>query len=274
MGRDDAVGRGQKGIARRDGFFGYYVHSGGAETAAFQRGFYRRFVHETAPGGVDEDGARLHFREGAGVYQLRCRRGERAVEGDKIRLGEQGVQIDILRQRFPFGTAGAAVGKNIHAKGAGNVRHGLTDAPEADNAQRLPGQLHLRGVPEAEGAAAFPPTRMYQHVVVSDPVTQLQHQRERKLRHGGGTVGGDVGHGNAPAGAGGTVHGIVAGRLNADQTDAGTGIQQPLGDGELVHQHDLTVSDAGNGFVLGVRAVVNGQFAELAKRLVAQIAGI
>ena len=47
VGRDDAVGRGQKGIARRDGFFGYYVHSGGAETAAFQRGFYRRFVHET-----------------------------------------------------------------------------------------------------------------------------------------------------------------------------------------------------------------------------------
>lgn len=105
VGRDDAVGRGQKGIARRDGFFGYYVHSGGAETAAFQRGFYRRFVHETAPGGVDEDGARLHFREGAGVYQLRCRRGEGAVEGDKIRLGEQGVQIDVPRQRFPARTA-------------------------------------------------------------------------------------------------------------------------------------------------------------------------
>ena len=174
----------------------------------------------------------------------------------------------------PSGTAGAAVGKNIHAKGAGDVRHGLTDAPEADNAQRLPGQLHLRGVPEAEGAAAFPPASMYQRVVMADPVTQLQHQRERKLRHGGGTVGGDVGHGNAPAGAGGTVHGIVARRLNADQTDAGTGIQQPLGDGELVHQHDLTIRNAGNGFVLGVRAVVNGQFAELAERLVAQIAGI
>ena len=274
MGRDDAVGRGQKGIARRDGFFGYYVHSGGAETAAFQRGFYRCFVQQTAPGSIDEDGAILHFGEGVGIDELCRRRGEGTVEGDKIRLGEQGVQIDVPRQCFPFGTAGAAVGKNIHAKGAGDVRHGLTDAPEADNAQRLPGQLHLRGVPEAEGAAAFPPTRMYQHVVVSDPVTQLQHQRERKLRHGGGTVGGDVGHGNAPAGAGGIVHGIVARRLNADQTDAGTGIQQPLGDGELVHQHDLTIRNAGNGFVLGVRAVVNGQFAELAKRLVAQIAGI
>lgn len=81
--------------------------------------------------------------------------GVRGSGGDKIRLGEQGVQIDILRQCFPARTAGAAVGKNIHAKGAGNVRHGLTDAPEADNAQRFPGQLHLRGVPEAEGAAAF-----------------------------------------------------------------------------------------------------------------------
>ena len=79
VGRDDAVGCGQKGIVRRDGFFGYYVHSGGAETAAFQRGFYRRFVHETAPGGVDEDGAILHFGEGVGIDELCRRRGEGTV---------------------------------------------------------------------------------------------------------------------------------------------------------------------------------------------------
>ena len=110
--------------------------------------------------------------------------------------------------------------------------------------------------------------------MMADPVAQLQHQRERELRHGGGAVGGNVGHRNAPAGAGGTVHGIVARCLNADQPDARAGGQQLLGDGELVHQHDLAVSDAGNGFFHGVRAVVNGQFAELAERFVAQIAGI
>ena len=246
----------------------------GAETAAFQRGFYRRFVHETAPGSIDEDGAILHFGEGVGIDELCRRRGEGTVEGDKIRLGEQGVQIDILRQHFPARTACAAVGEDVHAEGAGDVRHGLTDAPKADDAQRLPGQFHLRGVPEAEGAAAPPSALVYQRVVMADPVAQLQHQRQRELRHGGGTVGGDVGHGNAPAGTGGTVHGIVARRLNADQTDAGTGIQQPLGDGELVHQHNLAVSNAGNSFVFSVRAVVNGQLAELAERLVAQIAGI
>ena len=205
---------------------------------------------------------------------LIVRRGEGTVEGDKIRLGEQGVQIDILRQHFPARTACAAVGEDVHAEGAGDVRHGLTDAPEADDAQRLSGQFHLRGVPEAEGAAATPSALVYQRVVMADPVAQLQHQRQRELGYCGGAVGGNVGHGNAPAGAGGTVHGIVARRLNADQTDAGTGIQQPLGDGELVHQHDLTIRNAGDGFVLGVRAVVNGQFAALAERLVAQLAGI
>ena len=156
--------------------------------------------------------------ESIGAHQLRRRRGEGAVEGDEIRLGEQGVQVNVLCQRFPVRTAGAAVGEDVHTEGAGDVRHGLADASEADNAQCLPGKLHLRGIPEAEGAAGFPPTRAYQRVVMADPVAQLQHQRKRELRHGGGAVGGNVGHRNAPAGAGGAVYGIVARRLNCSVT--------------------------------------------------------
>ena len=117
-------------------------------------------------------------------------------------------------------------------------------------------------------------TRVYQRVVVADPVTQLQHQRECELGNGGGAVGGNVGHGDAPAGAGGAVHGVVAGGGNADQTDVWTGGQQPLGDGELVRHHDLAVSDAGDGFVFGVRVAEYGQFAELTERFVTQIAGV
>ena len=94
VGRDDAVGCGQKGIARRDGFFGYYVHSGGAETAAFQRGLYRRFVHETAPGGVDEDGARLPGVS-AETGGLRVRRHK--ATGKRQRRGQEALRFTVDR---------------------------------------------------------------------------------------------------------------------------------------------------------------------------------
>ena len=105
-------------------------------------------------------------------------------------------------------------------------------------------------------------------------MAKLQDQRHGELGHGGGAVGGDVGYRDAPPGAGVAVHDVIARGLNADEPDAGTGGENRFGDWNLVHQHDLAVTDAFDGFRFRFGALVEGYLAELADAVIGEVAGV
>ena len=50
--------------------------------------------------------------------------------------------------------------------------------------------------------------------------------------------------------------------------------QQIFGDVHLVHQNNLAVADAFDGFFFGIRPVIDGQLTELAQAVVGQVAGV
>ena len=54
------------------------------------------FIHQAAPGGIDQNRPRLHLRQARPVHQVPGLFVERTVERDKIRLPEKRVQIHIL----------------------------------------------------------------------------------------------------------------------------------------------------------------------------------
>ena len=95
MGGQDAVGQRGQGTAA-GGLHHGGVQGGRANLSLLQSLIQGVLIHDPAAGGVDQNGPGLHLRQTAGVHHvpgLLCKGG---VEGDKVRLAEQGVKIHIF----------------------------------------------------------------------------------------------------------------------------------------------------------------------------------
>ena len=184
------------------------------------------------------------------------------MEGNNIRLGQQGIQVHVSADLQPLGVLPGRVGKHLHAEGPGQFSHRPADAAKADDADGLARQLHLGPKPVAEIGAAFPFVLMNAVVVQPHPVAQFQDQSHGKLGHSRGAVAGHVAHRDSPLSCGFAVHHIVAGSKYPDHFHAGALFQQALRHREFVDKENFRVSDAGNSLFFGSGPVINGHLAE------------
>ena len=272
VGRQIAVGSGKQRVVRRDGLLGDHVGAVGCQSAAFQRGSHRRLVDEAAPGRIEQDGSRLHFRQGAGVHQVEIFRRLRAVERDNVRLAQQGLQRHEprpLRHRLFM----ARRDEQAHPEGLGHPAHGLTDGTVAHQAHGPAAQLRQRLVPEAEIRAALPLAVKDRRRMKPHLLGDLQQQGKGHLGHSCRGIAGNVADRDAVALCRLDVDDIVARRQNTDHFQPGAGVKHRLTDGRFVQKYDLRAADARND-LLRRGAVIDRQLPKGCQLLPAQIAGI
>ena len=110
------------------------VQPGRADPALAQGPGQGRFVDDSATGGVDECGRRLHQAQLALADQVARLRRRRDVERDDVALAEQVIERDPAR---PLGVAGRpAVVDDRHAEPGRPTCDGLADLPVADDPER------------------------------------------------------------------------------------------------------------------------------------------
>ena len=175
--------------------------------AARQRVDQRRLVHQCAPRGIDQDGARLEAGEAVGVEKAARVVAEREMERDDVGAREQRVEID-QRHRRVRGRR-AVPGDHLHADAAADAGDLAADAAEPDDAERLAEKLHA--FERLPGAEAHRP------VHAGDVAGAGEHQRHGVLGHRGIAVALDGVHRDAEPPERRDVH--VARRAGAEKHD-------------------------------------------------------
>ena len=176
--REQEVGRvaqrrvGRQRLLRED------VQRGARELARAQRRDERLLVDERAARGVDEQRAGPQQRQARRVDQAARRRRDRQVEADDVghrerrldRLGLLGAELgDALRGHE------RVVGDGAHAERARPRGHEPADAAEAEQRERLVGEL------DAREALALPGAVAQRALGGADVARQREQQRERVL---------------------------------------------------------------------------------------------
>ena len=95
MGREDHVVQAQQRAVGGDGLHGGHVGGCGVHLAGQQRFAQVAFVDQRAAGGVDEDHAVLHLRQGFTVDHAGVLRRQRAVQGDDVAAGVKLLQRNV-----------------------------------------------------------------------------------------------------------------------------------------------------------------------------------
>ena len=133
-----------------------------------------------------------------------------------------------------------AHGQHVHAEGVGQLADAAADAAEADDAQRLAGQLRPAACSrnEKSGERDHVPSRTAR-ACSPTRLAQLQQQGEGELGDGIGPVVRHVGHGNAASAGGDDVHAVVAG----------------AGDGDEPQPRRVSITSAGTRALLAISTV-------------------
>ena len=242
---------------RRAGRLGLeHVQRGPGDFTRFERGEQSGFVNDPAARRADDARAVLHFRELAGVQQAARLGGQRQVQGNEIGARQQFVAV------HGFGHASAdhlgreqgIVSQHVHAEGARPPRHFRSDAPHAENAQRL--SIKFR----AFEFLLEPLSLLHRRVGAGNLARQSQEQAEGQLgdRQRGGHGRVDDGH---AAGFGrGQVNVVHAHAGASHDLEAGRGFEERRGHfGAPAHDERVVVrDDLGKVFRGDTRAVVHG----------------
>src|SRR5690606_32719861 len=162
-------------------------------------------------------------------------------------FGEQVVEVHRLHPclQVQLGSGAVLVGDDAHPEGPGPGGHRLANAPEADDAQRLPGEAGSHQL------LLDPPTFLQRGVAAGDVAGQGDHQPECQLgdrqRVGIGSVD-DL----DPAGdGGGDVDGVETGAGTGDDPEPLRPVDEPGRDpGGGTDDDGLVVTDDPRQFVL------------------------
>ena len=205
VGVERNVGRGLVGID---------VQTGGADLAAVERVKKRSLVDVGAAGGVDDDDAVLHLGDALSVDESAAV-DSGSVDGDEVGLGEQLVHLNIgdAKLFLDAGDVEDIERDDVHADGLGHLAELLSDAAEADDTERLAGQL------DALAVGLLLPLALAHGVAGDGNVTGAgEHVSHSELSNG---LGG---------GLRGVLHldAVVLGVLHVDVVEADTGADDAL----------------------------------------------
>lgn len=235
VGRNQAAGRLQQRIVSANRLHGNHVQARREDLAVGQRLGEILFHNQRPAAVVQNDYAVLHSGDGVAADDALGGGGQRTVQRNHVRLGEQLVQRHVLAEpaallRLPA----VVIGENTHAHGRGDARRGASDAAEADHAQGLARQFDLRRVPKAEIRAVFPAALVYGLTVMRHAVADLHQHRNGKLGHRVRSIGGNVAHRHVVVVRGGDIDDVVAGDQHADEPHRRTALKDRAAQGGLL----------------------------------------
>ena len=216
---DDRVDAEQGRVGGR--FGGEHVERRSGHGAVADRLGEGRLVDDPAAGDVDDAQAGLCLEQQVTPDQPGGLGGLRKVDGEEVRLGDhlfERHQLDAADART-FGRDVRVEGDEAHAETAGTVGDELADAAEADDPQRLVGEL------DTLPPAALPATVDEGGVRLRDVAGLGEQQRHRVLGGGHGIRLGGVDHHDTAGG----------GALEVDVVEADPGAaddHQAVGGGE------------------------------------------
>jgi len=155
-----------------------HVERGAADRPCFERVRERVEVDDLAARAVHEDRGRPHLRERGRADEPAGLVGERCVQRDDVGLGEQPVELDELGAERASETLRRerVVRDDLHLERRGAPSDEATDAPDADEAERLAPELAAHEL--AAGPLTAPDARVRGH----DVAHEGECQRERVLR--------------------------------------------------------------------------------------------
>ena len=266
--RDDHVVQPQQRVVRPNRLGGHHVRRSGVHLARQQSIPQIRFVDEPAARGVEQNHAVFHLRQRGFVNHADVLRGLRAVQGHNVAAGVQFVQRHIA-----FARSVAAVINDIHTERAGEFRRRLTDAPIADDAERLARQLHQRIIPEGEVSASRPASLLHRVVMMADAVADFQQLRHHELRDRLRAIGRNICDNDALFLRRRNVNDVEARRQHTDVAQIRASIHRLAGNGRLIGEDNRRVADAGKN-LLRRGVIIDSQVAQGGEGFPAQVAGI
>ena len=224
-----------------DGRFGFEdVECGAGDMAGFYRVGQGGFVDQAAAGAVDDADALSRLGQGLARQHVASGFGERGVQRDDLRPGQQVVELDLFDadvERALFGEV-RVVGDDAHAQADGAVGDDRADIAAANQAERLAGQFH------AHEAVLFPLAGFGGGAGFWDLAGEGEHHGDGVLGGGDGVAVRGVHHHDAGGGGGFDVNIVHTDAGPADHLEVAGGVEQfarDLGcgaDGEAVIRAD------------------------------------
>jgi hypothetical protein len=211
---DDILAREQRvvlgrGLALED------VERGALEPSRRERVGERELVDEATARAVHEPCAGLHREDALAREDVARLVAVGDVQADEVGAREQlveGQELDAFERRALAREVGI-VGHDLHGEAEPARGDHATDATEADDAERLAGDLA-----SGELAAQLPLARAHRAIAARHVAREREHERDRELGGGGRIAGGSVHHDHSARG----------GRIDVDVVHAHAGATDHL----------------------------------------------
>ena len=172
---DDDVRRLQERTAVR--LLDIHVDRCARDLARLERRDQRRLVHELAAGRVDDAHAVTHLRDRRGVDRVARVVGQRQVEGEKVCARQHFLEARAVDAELAKALCGdeRVIGDDLHLQPHRPPRDLPADAPEAEHAEHLVGEL------DAAPLRALPPARRERCMGLRDVAREREEQADRVL---------------------------------------------------------------------------------------------
>jgi hypothetical protein len=168
---EDDIGEAEEG-ALVGRLLGEDIDSSRCQMAALQRLGQCLHIDHLPARAVDHDGSRLHARDRPGIEHVArfWRRGN--VERHDVAVFQKRLVVDRFHAELREALAGdvRVIAEKSALECPESLRHDRTDAPEADDSDRLPLEI------EGAKALAFPPSRVRRRVGVDQVARDGQHE--------------------------------------------------------------------------------------------------
>jgi hypothetical protein len=131
---------------RRQRLVRRHVNAGAGDTPCGKRLDKSSLVDDPSASHVDEMGRGLHPTECLGVDESLGLLGQRTGEGDKIGLGQEGLELTHGVHRVRYAATGGRIAPqpdDAHIEGFGELGEASADLPQADDKERLVAELIL-----------------------------------------------------------------------------------------------------------------------------------
>ena len=195
------------------------------------------------------------------------------MQADDVAFGKQFVQFHLLDFGWQLEVRFGGIGTHLHAEADGDACGSHAGVAQADDTHLLAGQFDERCVPEAEVGTVGPAAFVYFFGVVLHLLGNVQQVGKDHLGHGVGTVGGNVGNGDATFFGGSSIYDVVSGSHHTDVFQLGQG-------GHVFGCNDHFVGEKYVGtfgafhYFCGGGTVIDDTFAQLLHFVPGEVSGI
>ncbi len=212
---DDTI---RKILEEQIGFLLVNIQGKAADGSILQPADHREGVDHGAPTGVDQHHAALDPGKAAFIDKMMGLWRQRAVQGDKIGMGKQGLAIHIAHpQGFAFRVGNGIVCQHGAAESREDACDNLSDLSRSHDSCGL--AVEIESHQPVQGEVSFT------HPIVGamDIPVEGEDERKRMLGHGMGRIGRNPGHRDAKVAGGPQIDLVEPGAAKNDQAHAPAG---------------------------------------------------